>query len=363
MGQRSFVPVIHGATGERADEQDTVMAAEAVAASLRRLGYRTQVIGLGLDLRPVKRLAERHPLAVFNLVEALDTDCRTAALVPAMLDRLGLAYTGSRFEALTATASKLRVKQLLAYAGLPTPAWSKSGEGLDPSTRVIVKSVDEHASVGIDQGSIVPAGEAAAEILRRERLFGGSFFAETYVEGREFNISLIAGASGGVEVLPMPEIVFDGYGADRERIVDFDAKWNETSYEYHHTPRLFGVEAREPGLAAELKRIVMACWDLFGIDGYARVDLRVDAAGRPSVIDINTNPCISPDAGLAAAAAESGLPYDALVGRVVDRAAIGRGKPATELPQAVSAIVLPAEVGIGPLARRAKAATRRARVG
>ena len=317
MTTRPYVPVLHGATEERPDEADTLLAAEAVSSALERLGYRTDVIGVGLDLRPIQRLARKRPLLVFNLVEALQTDMRTAACVPALFDHFKLAYSGSGYSAVVDSQSKLSTKRVLAGAKLPTPVWSERGEGLPASTLVMVKSVDEHASVGIDARSVLPAAEAADEIARREAEFGGRFFAEAFVDGREFNISLLEGPSG-VEVLPMPEIQFVDFPAGRPRIVDYGAKWLEEDPAYHNTPRLFGVEACEPELAARMRDVVVGCWKAFGIRGYARVDLRVDAEGRPYIIDVNTNPCISPDAGLAAAAAEAGIGYDALVGRIVD---------------------------------------------
>lgn len=322
MAEKHFVPVIHGATAERPDEIDTLVAAKAVASALKRLGFKTEILRLGLDLRPLSRLAAKEPYAVFNLVEALTADVRMASVVPAVLERYGLAYTGASFDALAATVSKLRIKHLLREAGLPTPAWSERGEGLDADAPVLVKSVDEHASVGIDAMSVVPGRAATGEILRRETQFGGRFFAERYVAGREFNISLLEGPNGPV-VLPIPEIVFEGFEASRPLIVDYEAKWIEDSHAYNNTPRRFGLEDREPALAQRLSSVCRSVWRVLGLGGYARVDLRVGADGEPQVIDINTNPCITPDAGFAAAGAEAGIGYDGLIARIV-AAAVAR---------------------------------------
>jgi D-alanine-D-alanine ligase len=331
MTTRPFIPVVHGATEERPDEVDTLVAAEAVAAALERLGYRSEIVSLSLDLRPIQRLARKRPLIVFNLVEALETDMRAASLVPALLDRAKLAYTGSGFEAMVSSQSKLASKRVLACAGIATPAWSERGDDLPAGMTMMVKSVDEHASVGIDSRSVVCSQEAAAAIASREARFGGRFFAEAYIDGREFNISLIEGADG-VEVLPMPEIAFVDFPDGRPKIVDYGAKWLEEDHAYHNTPRVFGVETREPELARRLKQCVLDTWRAFGISGYARVDLRVDGEGKPWVIDVNTNPCISPDAGLAAAAAEAGIGYDRLIERVV-YAGLARAGATIELPR------------------------------
>ena len=324
MAEKLFVPIIHGATAERPDEIDTLMAAKSVSGALKRLGFKTDIIRLGLDLRPLSRLAAKEPYAVFNLVEALTADVRMASVVPAVLERMGLAFTGASFDALAATVSKLRVKQLLKEAGIATPAWSQRGEGLDSDAPVLIKSVDEHASVGIDALSVVPGRAASGEIHRRETAYGGRFFAESFVNGREFNISILEGAQGPT-VLPIPEIEFNGFATGRPRIVDYEAKWIEESHAYNNTPRRFGIEDREPELASRLTETSHEVWRVFGLGGYARVDLRVGADGVPQVIDINTNPCITPDAGFAAAGAEAGMAYDGLVARIV-AAAVARPK-------------------------------------
>ncbi len=123
MGRKPFIPVVHAATVGRPDEQDTVIAAAAVAAALARLGHRTEVIGIGSDLDRIDALKRRSPLAVFNLVEAIDGDCRKQWLATARLDRKRIAYTGCDTRALKATASKLDCKGGCSPAGLPTPAW------------------------------------------------------------------------------------------------------------------------------------------------------------------------------------------------------------------------------------------------
>ena len=207
---------------------------------------------------------------------------------------------------------------------------------------MLVKSVDEHASVGIDAMSVVPGRAARSEILRREAEFGGRFFAEGYVEGREFNISLLEGPAGPV-VLPIPEILFEGFAASRPQIVDYEAKWIEDSHAYNNTPRHFGIEAREPKLAQRLAEACRSAWRVVGLAGYARIDLRVGADGEPQVIDINTNPCITPDAGFAAAGSEAGIGYDGLIARIV-AAAVARPRRGP-LPIGTAADVQPRHAG------------------
>jgi D-alanine-D-alanine ligase len=315
-GASGFIPVLHAATESRPDEIDTLTAAQSVAVALQELGYDTGIVALGLDLAALDALARQRPLLVFNLVDAIAGDGRLAPMVPVRLEALGMPFTGcgsrSWFETLSKTATKLK----LAQAGLPTPGWSEDGSGLDRDVRVIVKPDWEHGSLGIDDGSIVRGSEAAQAIAERTARWQTEHFAESYVEGREFNVALLRGPSG-VEVLPIAEIVF----ADEiksPRIVGYDAKWETDSAAYIGTPRRFGLEREEPELALRLADLSRACWGLFGVDGYARVDFRVDSDARPFILEVNMNPCLSPDAGFPASASESGRSYRDMIQTLVE---------------------------------------------
>jgi D-alanine-D-alanine ligase len=316
-GMRGFVPILHAATESRPDELDTIVAADAVAAALKRLGFATQIVALGAGLAELDGLPPLRPLAVFNLVDAVKGDGRLAPSVPARLDALGLRYTGAGTNAWYATLSKTGTKLLLKHIGLPTPSWSVNGVGLDPDEKVIVKAVWEHGSLGLGEASVMRGAEAAKAIVARNSKWGTDHFAETFVEGREFNVALLDGLSG-VEVLPIAEIAFERFAEPTPKIVGYDAKWMPESEAYIGTPRCFGLELDTPGLAAQLKLLALSCWTLFQLSGYARVDFRVDATGAPFILEVNMNPCLSPDAGFAAAAAEGGLGYDAMVGRIVE---------------------------------------------
>jgi D-alanine-D-alanine ligase len=319
---RKLFPVIHGAPAPgRPDELDTRLNAELIAAALERLGFASDIVEVDLDFAALERLKARGAHAVFNLVEGTRGDGRLSHLAGAVLDHLGLPYTGARTEAFFLTLTKSLTKRTLRAAGLPTADWWPTGEGAEHAARVIVKSDAEHASYGMDAGSVVPGARAAEEIAARQARFGGLFIAEAFVDGREFNVALLETADGPL-VLPIPEIPFDDLPPDRPRIVDYEAKWIEGSVAYQVTARRFGLERKEPALARRLAEIARGCWDAFGLRGYARVDFRVSEAGEPYVLEVNANPCLAPDAGFASTAREMGLEFDALIGRIVE-AAVG----------------------------------------
>jgi D-alanine-D-alanine ligase len=314
-----FVPVVHAATKERPDEIDTLVAAEAVAGALAALNFATEIVAVDLDLNHFLALQRRNPALVFNLVDAVRGDGRLAPVIPSLLDAVGLPYTGAHSDAWLETLSKVATKLKLKRQGLPTPEFSVDGSGLDPEAPVIVKAAWEHGSLGLDASSVVTGAEAARVIKERMRRFGTEHFAESYIEGREFNLALLE-TRGRAAVLPIAEIMFEGWRDGAPRIVGYDAKWAPESEAYTGTPRRFGLDQDEPALAARLKKLALACWDLFGLAGYARVDFRVDAEGEPWILEVNVNPCLSPDAGFAAAAAQGGLSYPDLIGRIVQAA-------------------------------------------
>src|SRR3546814_5988849 len=123
-------------------------------------------------------------------------------------------------------------------------------------------------------------------IAARQQRFGRPFFAEAFIDGREFNLSVLETA-GGPRVLPVAEILFVDFPPGRPRIVDYEAKWAPESDAYANTPRRFDLAADDAALAAELSRLALDARHLVGLAGYARLDFRVDAAGRPPILEVN----------------------------------------------------------------------------
>lgn len=320
-------------SGADADDQDTLDQAEAVRAALSSLGHEPRVVGPErclLDaLRDVRRLA---PAAVFNLAETVDGRDDLAHVVPDLLAAWGLPFTGSGGRALLLSNDKPVCKRLLIGAGLPTPPWVEPEEdgGLNTGGdfkpgEYIVKPGRVHASKGIDADSVVAcatpadAARAAAEASVRH---GRPCFAEKYVPGREFAVSLLAsGPIGQPEVMPPAEMLF--LGEWQRPILTYAAKWDPGCREYADSARSFDLDERDAVLAEDLCRLALRCWRVLGLSGYARVDFRVDETGRPWAIDVNANPCLAPDAGFPAACGRAGLAYEEIVRRVLEAAASG----------------------------------------
>jgi D-alanine-D-alanine ligase len=321
------IAILYGAVGANAgpDERDVLVEVDFVQRALAALGYLPVPVPFTLDLDEARRmLLNVRPVLVFNLVESVDGNGALIHLATALLDSLGLAYTGAHTEAMFLTSSKLLSKRIMRSAGLATAPWwvpENDAELPDFAGPYIVKSVWEHASIGIDDTSVTPNRRTAVSVLRkRRRTLGGQWFIERFINGREFNIGLLDGTADGVttpQILPIAEMRFVDFPPEKPRIVGYNAKWHDGSFEEQHTQRDFGWSAFDLDLLARLEQLARDAWRLFGMSGYARIDVRVDAAGDPCILEINANPCLSPDAGFMAAAEQAGLRSDEVVGRIL----------------------------------------------
>jgi D-alanine-D-alanine ligase len=305
------------------DALDTAAQARSVRDSLARCGWRTSEHILGSDPSALEAgLAHRRPSVVFNLVESCHGLASLACLAPALFRKAGFPFTGADEGSMALAGDKALARRLLHAAGLPVPPGVTMGElhrGVfaGPGT-YIIKARFEDASLGLGPDCVVDVREGA-ELLAAMREFaprmGGACVAEGYVRGREFNLALLAEPGGGVRDLPLAEMVFDS-AMPGPAILHYAAKWDQGSADYAASVRSFDLDGEED-LVLEMKRIGRACWELFNLAGYARIDFRVSDAGQIHVIDVNPNPCITPDAGFAAAALRAGLDHAALVQEIV----------------------------------------------
>lgn len=268
----------------------------------------------------------RYDLA-FNLCESLRGDPRFEIPVPVILEAHGIPYTGNPPFALRRCLDKLSAREALAAEGVPIPAGcgvrrEEDLFRLDGPLPAIVKPVREDGSIGIESGSVV---RDRASLRRRARYVLEKLkqpaLVEAYVEGREFNVSVL----GDLEPasLPVAEIDFSRMPVDVPRIVSYSAKWRTRSAEFKGTVPTFG--ALDEGLARRVRRAALGAFRALGLRDYARIDLRVDAAGRVFVIDVNPNCDLAPDAGYPKAAAAAGLTYVKLVHAIV-ALALERGR-------------------------------------
>ena len=287
---------------------------------LRRRGHEPELVPVrGGDFRWLTRA--RRAEAVYNLCEGIGGHARFEDLVVATLELTGQPVTGCRAWPTTVCHRKHVAATLLAAAGVPVPQTVLAQGNKVPADfplPAIVKPAAEDASVGIDAGAVCTSKKA---LRKRVALMLEQFdevVVQAYVAGREVNVGFV-----GKQVLPISEIDFRDLPEESWPIVTYAAKWNPEHPEYHGT-----VPVCPAPLAADVaKRVVAAArlaWEtMAGSEGFGRVDLRIDAEGRPWVLEVNPCPDLSSDAGLARMAAAHGWDYDELVCQILDEA-LGR---------------------------------------
>jgi D-alanine-D-alanine ligase len=303
--------------GALADELDVIDQVDYIQKHLVELGI--EVSSLGITDRFMSEIAdmvsEKYDF-VFNLVESINNKGELNYFVPALLNMYALPYTGNPLEAIFLTSNKTLASKTMKNAGINNPSSYLPSQlnMLQKGRKYIIKPVWEDGSLGITGDSVFECTQGFEEKIKG--LDDSHWFIEDFIDGREFNISILAGKKGP-EVLPPAEIVFVNYDNDKPKIVDFKAKWELDSFEYKNTVREFPGNSISKKLERNLNEATLACWNLFGLKGYARVDVRTDSKDNVYVIEINANPCISPDSGFVAAIKEAGYTFSEVIKRII----------------------------------------------
>jgi D-alanine-D-alanine ligase len=271
-------------------------------------------------------LREGSPDLVFSLVESVRAGDKSSYLAPALLETLGIRHTGCSATSILLTTDKVATKAMLRHLGIPTPEWVEAVDQrrFVPRDTYIVKALYEDASIGLDSESVRSFrdfGELKRLLEKMKAESGREFFAERFIDGREFGISIL-GENGKPRVLTPSELRFPGYDErNMAKVLDYDAKWEPTSFGYQNIFSVYRFAHEDSALLREMQAISEKCWSFFGLSGYARIDFRVDKEGRPWVLEINANPCITPgESGFLKSAEESGFDFGDVIDRIISEA-------------------------------------------
>jgi D-alanine-D-alanine ligase len=191
-------------------------------------------------------------------------------------------------------------------------------EPLELKFPLIVKPNSEDASLGIYPDSVVRDEEALRRQVRRCLAnYKQPVLVEAFIDGREFNVSVME--NGAATPLPVSEIDFSAMPKDMPRVLGYEAKWFEDHPLYQKTPPVCPAPV-DDDVRANLQGLAAAAFRTMGCRDYARVDFRMDAKGRPFILEVNPNPDISTNAGYARALKAAGIEYPAFWGAMVRNA-------------------------------------------
>jgi D-alanine-D-alanine ligase len=330
-------------------EWDSAETIDAVAAALSTAG---EVIRLEADESFPERLRAERPDIVFNIAEGLNGTNREAH-VPAICEFFGVPYSGSDPFTLSLCLHKARAKALLGVHGIANAPFVlvESERDLDrllaganarlalptADAPLFVKPVQEGSSKGISEKNLV---RSANELDARTRAllvdYDQPVIVESFLPGAEFTCGVL-GNGDEARVLPIVAMNFASLPAGALPIYGFEAKW---VWDTPDEPLdIFECPARmDPSLRHAIETIVLRAYRVLGCRDWSRIDVRLDAAGTPNIVEVNPLPGILPNPSdnscLPKAARAAGLSYDDLILSALRAAATRNGVPLRPAPRA-----------------------------
>lgn len=292
------VAVVMG--GSAAERPVSLISGAAVHAAL----VRKQVDAVAVDVKGslIDALAGQQFDRVFNIIHGRGGE---DGQLQAVLEVLGMPYTGSGVLASALSMDKLRTKLCWQGSGLSTPKWFVLNHVDDVDAcieklgfPVMVKPAEEGSSIGISKAAnraeLVAAYALAAQ-------FDCTVYAEAWVHGKEYTIGILNGEALPVIGLETPNTFYD-----------YEAKYLASSTQYH-CPSDLTAEVEQA-----LQAVAVKASDIIGIKGWARVDAFMDTQGQYQLIEINTVPGMTDHSLVPMAAQQAGLGFDDLVWRILE---------------------------------------------
>jgi D-alanine-D-alanine ligase len=321
-------------------EWDSPVTIAAVEAALSKLG---KVVRLEATEEFPERLRAVRPHIVFNIAEGFHGVNRESH-VPAICEFFGVPYSGSDPFTLTLCLDKARTKETLSFHGIPTPRFAvvQQLSDLDERTSdlelpLFIKPLHEGSSKGITDGNLCWDRD---HLLRQTKFLLENYhqpvLVEQYLPGKEFTCGVL-GNGDEATVLPIVGMNFDSLPKGALPIYSYDAKfvWDrpERPLEIFQCPARITRE-----LQAAIERVVLDAYRVLGCRDWARIDVRLDGAGNPNVLEVNPLPGILPDPAdnscLPKAARAAGIGYDELLQSCLRFAAARQG---VELDESIAA--------------------------
>lgn len=309
--------------GYSEQEQQVFKTDFDVVTALRGLGHEVASLGVEDELRPIQEAIREHrPHVVFNLVEAFAGLAELDQHVVSYLELLGVPYTGCNPRGLVLSRGKALSKKLVHYHRIHVPKFNVFPRGRKVRRTgglelpAIVKSLTEESSQGISQASVVDSDEKFVErVAFIHESVGTDAIAEQYIDGRELYVGVLGNER--LTVLPTWELWFENLAPGDVAIATSKAK-HDVKYQKRKGVFQGPAEGIDPSVEARIQRTTARIYRILGLDGYARIDYRLDGEGRVWFLEANPNPDIAGNEEFACSAEEAGIPYRKLIQRIVN---------------------------------------------
>ena len=298
-------------------EEDLTKMGSSVVKALEKFGYTAKFFDVNEKTFEMLRNSDFN--LAFNVCERFNGNSYMEPHVAAMLELLGIPYTGSGPLALSLCMNKPRVKDILLQNSIPTPKFQifySKNKKLNPDLKfpLIVKPVAMDNSIGITEESIVYDERVLAKkVASINRVYNQPAMVEEFICGREFAVAVL-GNNGNAKALPISEFIFP----DDKSILSYNAKWDFKSDEYIYTPEICPAQIPKY-LEQRMKKIALDVHRILEVRDYSRIDLRLGEDGTPYVLEMNPNPGISADNTIPKAAKSLGITYDEMINEILCR--------------------------------------------
>ncbi len=294
-----------------------------VVATLKEMGHEVRPLGVIDDLGPIRQMImDWSPDITFVLLEEFHGVPTYDYAIVSYLELMRQHYTGCNPIGMMLSRNKAFTKRILSYHRIPTPQFAvfPLGRKVKRPKRLefplLVKSAVEDASFGIAQASIVGNDASLVERVKFvHESIGSDALAEQYVEGRELYVGVVGNQR--LQSFPTWEMDFSRMPDDAARIATAKVKWD---LKYR---KKYGIDTGPagdlpPGMELRIAKICKRVYRALNMSGYARMDLRLRSDGRVYFLEANANPDLAYGEDLAESAEIAGVPYDALLQRIIN---------------------------------------------
>ncbi|MFA5318264.1 MAG: ATP-grasp domain-containing protein [Patescibacteria group bacterium] len=307
------------------------MVGQIIEKTLKERGYRTSFFDFNNLPKAFNDLKASDVDLVFNVCERINDSSLLEPHAASIFDALQIPYTGSSPFTLSLCIDKIRVKKLLSFHEIPTPKWDyvySMDDEIEEDLKypLIVKPANTDNSIGITNDSVVTNKKELENQLKKVLVdTGRPALIEEYIEGDEYDVSILGSEEDDLRVLPLSRSIFSKLPKGYWHIYPFEAKWNENSIYKKCITVQKPPKNINKKLATLIAEIALDTYNILDCHDYGRVEIRVDKNNNPYVLELNPNPSINTDDCVAQVAKLAGMDYGDFIEEII-RMAIERYK-------------------------------------